>query len=183
MQNASKSQDMYSPPLSSCKVPNLCPVTFSAQALNCLNAANASDLCFRRYTALKREWSSMKVIQNLYSWFVEIFTRPWTSLWTSWRGLDALECEIGKGFACILPALQASHTRSGSARESSLRPFTRLPESSFLMPAKWWWQRRWCHKVKSIIGDEMDESGASCCKGMVSLRRKAELEAETFAWK
>src|SRR6267142_6166288 len=101
MQNASKSQDMYSPPLSSCKVPNLCPVTFSAQALNCLNAANASDLCFRRYTALKREWSSMKVIQNLYPWFVETFTGPCTSLWTSWRGLDALDCKIGKGFACI----------------------------------------------------------------------------------
>jgi hypothetical protein len=27
----------------------------------------------------------------------------------SWSGLEALECEMGKGLACILPALQASH--------------------------------------------------------------------------
>src|SRR6266850_8122091 len=95
MQNASKSRDMYSPPLSLRKVPNLCPVTFSAQVLNCLNAANASNLCFRRYTALKREWSSMKVIQNLYPWFVETFTGPCTYL-ASFAGFT-YQIRIGLG--------------------------------------------------------------------------------------
>jgi hypothetical protein len=38
------------------------------------------------------------------------FTGPWTSLWTSWRSFEALEVDGGKGSACILPALQASHT-------------------------------------------------------------------------
>ena len=48
MQNTSNSLDMYSPPLSSLRVPSFAPVTFSAQALNCLNAAKVSDFCFRR---------------------------------------------------------------------------------------------------------------------------------------
>ena len=62
--------------------------------------------------------------------------RPCTSLWTSWRGFKALEDEGEKGSACIFPALQASHTGSGSACESSLKPVTRLSDCSFLMPAK-----------------------------------------------
>jgi hypothetical protein len=45
----------------------------------------------------------------------EGFTGPWRSLWMSWRGLDALEVDGGNGSVCILPALQASHTGSGSA--------------------------------------------------------------------
>ena len=43
-----KARSLYLPPLSSCSVPNLWPVTFSAQALNCLKAENAFDLCFSR---------------------------------------------------------------------------------------------------------------------------------------
>jgi hypothetical protein len=42
------------------------------------------------------------------------------------EGLEALVNDDGNGSACILPALQASHTGSGSAFESSLRPVIRL---------------------------------------------------------
>ena len=48
MQNTSNSLDMYSPPLSSLRVPSFAPVSFSAQALNCLNVAKVSDFHFRR---------------------------------------------------------------------------------------------------------------------------------------
>ena len=58
-------------------------------------------------------------------------------VWAPWQGhvhccgqvggalIEALEDEGGKGSACIFPALQASHTGSGSACESSFKPITR----------------------------------------------------------
>ena len=110
-------------------------------------------------------------------------TGPWTSLWTSWRGFEALEDEGGKGSACIFPALQASHTGSGSACESSLKPVTRLPDCSFLMPARWWWQRWRCQRSQSKGRVVADEREANSSTGIVSPTRKAELEAPVFAWK
>jgi len=77
VQNASNSLDMYSPPLSSRKEPILWPVTFSAQALNCLNEAKVSDLRFKRYTPLKRGKSSMKD-WTWQSWGLEQPSQPWS---------------------------------------------------------------------------------------------------------
>src|SRR6266404_1089247 len=105
------------------------------------------------------------------------------SLWTSWSGFEALEVEIGKGSACIFPALQAPHTGSGLADESSLNPFTRLPAKSFLMPERWWWQRRQCQRSQSNGRVVVEDSEADSSTGMVSPTRKAAEEAPVFAWK
>ena len=49
-----------------------------------------------------------------------------------------------------------------------LRPVTRLPESSSLTPARWWWQRRQFQSDKSRGRGTEDEREASCCIGRVS---------------
>jgi len=98
--------------------------------------------------------------------------------WAMHIAVDELEgpegsCGWRGEWVCMhLTSLQASHTRSGSAFESSLRPVTRLPDKSFLMPARWWWQRWQCRRVRFIGRVAVDnESEASSSTGMVSSTR------------
>ena len=89
----------------------------------------------------------------------------------------------GKDLHASFQLCKVSHTGSGSACESSLKPVTRLPEYSFLMPAKWWWQRRQCQRSQFKERVVADEREANSSTGMVSPTRKAEFEAPVFAWK
>ena len=123
---------------------------------------------------------------------VPTFPGPCTSQWTSCKGLEALDCEVEKGFVCIFPALQASHTGSGSARESSLKPVTRLPDKSFLTPAIDGgrgddargldpWEGWWLIKVRQIPPQEQSaQPGMQHWRGIPLLER--EFDHSWWSW-
>jgi len=119
------SLDIYSPPLSHLKDFNVIPVTFSAYALNVLNAPNESLFFFKGRTTLKRERSSIKVIQYINSPFEDVPTEC-KSEWTNPSNSMALVSLDKNGFACIFPARHSSQTGSGFAAESITNPSTKL---------------------------------------------------------
>ena len=102
------------------------------------------------------------VVLHCYSLFLQSFTLGTkcsfvlyltstlcTLLWTSSRGLVALQEELGKGLACILPARQGSQIGSGAVFKSIAIPVTRFRFKRAFTSARWWWTNLLCHKSKS----------------------------------
>ena len=58
------------------------------------------------------------------------------SIWTSSRGLEALDSDGGNGLACILPARQGSQMGSGVVLDKMVMPVTSLSLISLLIQLK-----------------------------------------------
>ena len=102
------------------------PTSLVVMALNSLNLSNTSDLCFLKYIAQYRVYSSINVTKYFAPPIDSVYIEPQTSLRTNCsRRVERISPSEEKGFRWSFPSKHASQ-KDSSVTYSTLIPFTNI---------------------------------------------------------